>query len=149
MSLLNHIQQTIMAYLQALPLFKDKIAILSQAIFSLEDLLTFKTNASQPLQLWVSYPFPIQTAKHLSDPCWDLLTLSCTLIQKNLTKKQEPFLDLAEQVSFALSHKRFSTEKWEGCFALTEKQPWEWLTLKNRTALKINFLSHNFNIRFQ
>lgn len=148
MPVLNHIQQSVITYLKSLPEFKDKLAIISNSIFSEEDFFATKTTALNPIQLWVSYPFPTQISENLSGPCWDQLTLSCTLIQKNLTKKKEHFLDLAEQISFALSHKKFSDESWEGSFVLTEKQPWEWLTMKNKTALKINFLSQNFNILF-
>ena len=148
MPVLNQIQQTVIAYLKSLPEFKDKLAIIGNSIFSEEDFLATKTTALSPIQLWVSYPFPIQISENLSGPCWEQLTLSCTLIQKNLTKKKEHFLDLAEQISFALSHKNFSDKSWEGSFVLTEKQPWEWLTMKNKTALKVNFLSQNFNILF-
>ena len=148
MPLLNHIQQTVIAYLKSLPEFKDKLAIIGNSIFSEEDFLATKITALTPIQLWVSYPFPIQTAENLSGPCWEQLTLSCTLIQKNLMKQKEHFFVLLEQISFSLSHKKFSDESWEGSFMLTEKQPWEWLTLKNKTALKINFLSQNFNILF-
>lgn len=149
MPVLNHIQQSVITYLKSLPDFKDKLAIIGNSIFSEEDFFATKKTSLEPIQLWVSYPFPIQMAENLSGPCWEQLTLSCTLIQKNLMKNKEHFLDLAEKISFALSHKKFSDEFWEGSFILTEKQPWEWLTLKNKTALKINFLSQNFNILFQ
>lgn len=148
MGLLNHIQKTIIAYLQSLPCIKDKVTVIGQTVFSEEDLITYKINSLQPIQLWISYPFPLQTAEQVSGPCWDQLSLSCMLVQKNLPKKQEPFLDLAEQISFSLSHNKFSTESWEGSFVLTEKQPWEWLNMKQKTALKINFQSQNFNILF-
>ena len=149
MPLLNHIQQTIIAYLKSLQQFQDKLTIVGNAIFAEEDFVAGKIATSQPAQLWVAYPFPVQTAENLSMPCWEKLTLSCLLIQKHLAKKKDDFLDLAEQVSFALSHKKFSSDQWEGSFVLAEKQPWEWLTLKNKTALKINFISQNFNILFQ
>ena len=148
MGLLYHIQQTLIAYLKALSYIKNKVTIVGQTVFSEEDLMTTKISSLHPFQLWVSYPFPLQTAKLLSEPCWDQLSLSCTLVQKNLPKKQEPFLDLAEQISFSISHKKFSTERWEGSFVLTEKQPWEWLNMKQKTALKINFQSQNFNVFF-
>lgn len=90
-------------------------------------------------------PFPLQTASNLTLPCWEKLSLRCTLFQSWMRPQQENFLDLAETISFLISHHPFATDTWEGSFLLDANEPWHWLEVENGSALQINFVTHTFN----
>ena len=142
--ILNHLQKTLLEFFKTCDVCKD-IALFCHSAINLEEFMASRLSSARPLQLGISYPFPIETAPDLGELCWSKLSLSCLLIQKLHTMSQECFLDLAESLCFELSRQEFVTDTYECRFGLSEQQPWQWVTLKNKMALQMHFVTQKFN----
>jgi len=144
--ILNRIQESIIQVLNSNETIQNQASILKNDVFSLEEIGTNKFTSIHPICLWVFCPFPEQSINEISEHCWGKLSLQCLLTQKISVNPQPNFLELAEEVSYTLSHKNFSNDVWEGYFTLSENHPWEWINYKQGNALKINFITSNFNL---
>ena len=142
--ILYHIQSAIIDFLKQDPIGKT-LSIFNIFNCSFDEWILRKISSAQPLQLGIGCPFPIETCSYLSVPSWRKLALTALLIQRNHSIKTNNFIDLAEQLSFSISHTNFSTERCQWTFVLNEKQPWQWLELKNKTALQIHFTTQDFS----
>ena len=144
--ILNRIQDTILQVFKENKTIQAQANILKNDVFSLEEIETNKFSSTRPTCLWVFCPFPVQSINEISEHCWEKLSLQCLLTQKFSINPQPNFLELAEEISYTLSHKNFSNDVWEGCFTLSENHPWEWINFKQGNALKINFTTSNLNL---
>lgn len=142
--ILNSLQKTLLEFFKSCDICND-IALFCHSALNLEEMMTLRLSSARPLQLGISYPFPIETAPDLGELCWNKLSFSCLLIQKLHTMPQNSFLDLAESICLELSRHEFITNTYECRFGLVEKQPWQWIALKNRTALQMHFVTQKFN----
>lgn len=142
--MLNHLQKTLLDFFKSCDICKG-MALFCHSALNLEEIMALRLSSVRPLQLGISYPFPIETAPDLGELCWHKLSFSCLLIQKLHTLPKESFLDLAERICFEFSRKEFVTDAYECRFRLEEKQPWQWIAMKNKTALQINFVTQKFN----
>ena len=143
--ILQSIQKTIIEDLQKELMFKA-ISFIPETFDALET--THKAASLKPLQLYLSTPFPVETVSNISELCWEKLSLQCTLIRKHLSAEKGSFLDLAEQLCYVISHKKFEHDQWEGCFILEPKNPWKWLEVDNGLALQMHFISSQFSLIF-
>ena len=141
---LNHLQKTLLEFFKTCDVCKG-IAFFCHSALNLEEVMALRLSSARPLQLGISYPFPIEVAPDLCELCWNRLSFSCLLIQKLHTMSKECFLDLAEGICFELSRQEFITDTYECRFRLVEKQPWQWITLKNKIALQMNFVTQKFS----
>ena len=141
---LNHLQKTLLEFFKTCDVCKG-MALFCHSALNLEEIMALRLSSAQPLQLGISYPFPVETAPDLGELCWSKLSFSCLLIQKLHTLPKESFLDLAERICFELSRQEFITETYECRFGLALKQPWQWITMKNKTALQMHFVTQKFN----
>lgn len=144
--ILKCIQTSIIDYLKSNEHIQNQANILRNETFSLDELGENKFASTYPLCLLVSYPFPLQATVDVSAPCWEKLSLQCLLIQKLSIASTSQFLDLAEEISYTISHQKFSNAVWEGTFVLSENHPWELSKIKQGFGLKINFTTSNFNL---
>ena len=143
--ILQSVQKTIIEKLQKESSFQS-ISFIPEAFDSLET--THKAASLSPLQLYLSTPFPVETLGNISELCWEKLSLQCTLIRKHLSSEKASFLDLAEQLCYFISHKKFEHDQWEGCFVLEQKNPWKWLEVDNGLALQMYFVTSQFSLLF-
>ena len=143
--ILQSIQKTIIEDLQKELMFKA-VSFIPETFDALET--THKAASLKPLQLYLSTPFPVETVSNISELCWEKLSLQCTLIRKHLSDEKGSFLDLAEQLCYFISHKKFEQDQWEGCFILEPKNPWRWLDVVNGLALQMHFISSQFALIF-
>lgn len=141
---LYHLQQTLLDFLKRCSVCKD-IAIFCHSALNLEEIMALRLSSARPLQLGISYPFPVETTPNLGELCWSKLSFNCLLMQKLHTLSKNHFLDLAEGICCELSKQEFVTEFYESRFSLTEKQPWQWIILKNKTALQMHFVTQKFS----
>ena len=142
--ILYPLQKALLGFFQTCDICKG-IALFCHSALNLEELMALRLSSARPLQLGVSYPFPVETAPDLGELCWNKLSVSCLLIQKLNTMPQANFLNLAENLCFELSRQEFVTDAYECRFGLSEQQPWQWITLKNKTALQMHFVTQKFN----
>lgn len=143
--ILNHIQSTLLTYLQAQSAFKDNIHFWLHSTALPDESLSQKWAQTHPLSFGLSYPFPLTTAENLSLPCWEKLAIEGLLFQKQSHLSIAKFLDMAESLSYTISHKNFANDRWEGRFILNPKKPWEWTQPAQGMGLKIHFITSNFN----
>jgi len=143
--ILQSIQKTIIEMLQKEMMFQG-VSFIPECFDALEK--SSKAAAIKPLQFYLSTPFPLETVSDISELCWEKLSLQCTLIRKHLNSEKASFLDLAEQICYFISHKKFEHDQWEGCFVLEQKNPWKWLEVDNGLALQMHFVTSQFSLIF-
>lgn len=140
------IQKQIIACLQKETAFQS-LAIVPESFDFLEKLKT-KAVSLAPLKLYVSIPFPLETAVNVSALCWEKLSLYCTLISNRFNIEKAAFLDLSESICYFMAHKYFNQDQWEGCFILDPKNPWKWLDIDNGLGLQMHFITSQFSQLF-
>lgn len=143
--ILQSIQKTIIENLQKEMMFQN-VSFIPESFDVLE--ASSKAAVLKPLQFRLSTPFPLETVSNISELCWEKLSLQCTLIRKYLSSEKGSFLDLAEQICYFISHKKFEHDQWEGCFVLEQKNPWKWLEVDNGLALQMHFVTSQFSLLF-
>ena len=142
--ILRHLQQTLFDTLKGWDICKD-IELFRHTALNLEEVVALRLSSAHPLQLGISYPFPLETTPDLEALCWSQLSFHALLIQKSQILPKNHFLDLAENICFELSKQNFITESYECRFTLIEKQPWQWVALKHKTALQMRFVTQKFS----